>query len=850
MAKINIAAILTQFASALSINSRYQQIEDELNAKVLYRDNPDGEPNSMANDLDMAENSILNVDSLDVDRLVLDGQELIPGSALVTDISGTVHSVDSAVDLAGLTLAVGLHVRTKGYNTPGDNGENDYVIVPSGTGVADGINFIDTSDAQAQAISDYLTGQPFDTVADMVAAPFLPVGVLVSTKGYHTPGDGGGKDYVIVAAGTGTPDGGSFIDTATAQAKASFEGVAGLKDFGAMMDGVTDDDAAIAAWITYGNANQVKLVAPAGFCVYSGNYTITSALAFEGAGARETIFVPTATQTGWFLSVDECSRKSNEVGGEKAVLDDGTIDLDLVNSNVILRGFSNVGDRDNVANQHGIRTLNRVDQMLMEDYNALALTGTGLSIGDEFTGGSDLALCRESVFRDVIIRQCGSVTEPPFIISSGADVGDATNNLYFYNFRIVYPYSAAVIQNKSPTFSLRRIRFFGIMIHGSGGFNQYGNIAQVADDVMRIEGRVRDIKMIGMNGNGSTESAAVKYGVIRFAEVSGVSPSYITIDGDTQSCDGHGYICDKIGVSHFNGTVDPSSIAGNEVEFNANCVAAATVSYNVTGPQGGRSIAIDSTVERFISSLYVNAEDAPIIIESGGLRLTSQSVAPRVYIEDVAPEGVQTADRGSIFFKRTGDSPDSLSRLWVKASGTGDTDWRKVHYTARSNQAGFENIANTVNTQAPEQGQPCYDGTTSQPLWKDAGTDAGKWRDAAGIVVYTPGGTTTTPSLQDRLSTAWVSVDDAQAVAAAANISSITAISTGVKQLNFTATMSNEDYAWAGGSNTFGNSGGSYIHETARSTTSLTVRRIGGTGDFILDTLTNGGFSTIVFGGV
>lgn len=43
------------------INANFQTVEDELNNKVLYRDNPDGEPNSMNNDLDMNGNHIYNL---------------------------------------------------------------------------------------------------------------------------------------------------------------------------------------------------------------------------------------------------------------------------------------------------------------------------------------------------------------------------------------------------------------------------------------------------------------------------------------------------------------------------------------------------------------------------------------------------------------------------------------------------------------------------------------------------------------------------------------------------------------------------------------------------------------------
>ena len=76
----------------------------------------------------------------------------------------------------------------------------------------------------------------FDNVADMVAAG-LKVGNKVRTLGYYSAGDGGGNDYEIVAAATGTADGGSYIDLTTHQAKGLFvDSVVSIKQFGAKGD--------------------------------------------------------------------------------------------------------------------------------------------------------------------------------------------------------------------------------------------------------------------------------------------------------------------------------------------------------------------------------------------------------------------------------------------------------------------------------------------------------------------------------------------------------------------------------------------------------------------------------------
>lgn len=61
-------------------------------------------------------------------------------------------------------------------------------------------------------------------VADMLALTNLAINKRIRTQGYEAPGDGGGNEYLVVASGTGTADGGSYINLTGFQAKGLFPG--------------------------------------------------------------------------------------------------------------------------------------------------------------------------------------------------------------------------------------------------------------------------------------------------------------------------------------------------------------------------------------------------------------------------------------------------------------------------------------------------------------------------------------------------------------------------------------------------------------------------------------------------
>ncbi len=82
--KLNLPDV-TNMNSLSVINGNFTAIEQELQNKVLYRDNPTGEPNSLNSDVDANGKDIYNVDTLRSSELYLDGVRVVPSGVLVVD---------------------------------------------------------------------------------------------------------------------------------------------------------------------------------------------------------------------------------------------------------------------------------------------------------------------------------------------------------------------------------------------------------------------------------------------------------------------------------------------------------------------------------------------------------------------------------------------------------------------------------------------------------------------------------------------------------------------------------------------------------------------------------------------
>ena len=128
MAKLTIPNISSGFNSTTTLNNAFDAIESELNSKVLYRNNPAGEPNQMENDLDMNGYSILNVAGI--------------GSGTVTSVSvasanGFTGTVANSTTTPNITLRTSITGLLKGNGTAisAASSGTDYAPATSGTSI-------------------------------------------------------------------------------------------------------------------------------------------------------------------------------------------------------------------------------------------------------------------------------------------------------------------------------------------------------------------------------------------------------------------------------------------------------------------------------------------------------------------------------------------------------------------------------------------------------------------------------------------------------------------------------------------------------------------------------------------
>lgn len=285
-----------------------------------------------------------------------------------------------------------------------------------------------------------------DTVADMTSAAYLAVGHTVRTAGYYTAGDGGGNVYQVVAAGTGTADGGAYIDHASnpVQFQALFSnGAIHPKQFGAVGDGTTDNRDVLIALYSYASASGLPIVDYSEATYrYAGDITAVGSIRIEGnatffGDGATTIFQGELTEVGYIAAA---AAEGEQLFTASSVT--GLAENDLL----ILHDFTDYSyspHRANYYNGEFVRVLSvsgsdvSLQSSLLASYAGAStdkiykLTPAKVEIeGVSFTGGN---------FYTLRIRYADAPRVAPRVISNTSNNASAVAALAFdkcYNVRV------------------------------------------------------------------------------------------------------------------------------------------------------------------------------------------------------------------------------------------------------------------------------------------------------------------------------------------------------------------------------------------------------------------------------
>ncbi|QXN67709.1 hypothetical protein [Vibrio phage VP41s3] len=186
MSKI-VLADLSSFANISNINDNFTKIEDALNNKVLWRDNPDGYPNQMENALDMNSNDIINAGLIRAKNIVaesvssgdrfpiaggLNDNEMIKWDKATGQLVGTgvLSKSDGELTTSNNSVNIGVHdVGSSGRNVIITNRVDDRHFYP----IVGEIGLSDTNTKHAYTrehgnLEDY---QLYNGMSDILADP-------------------------------------------------------------------------------------------------------------------------------------------------------------------------------------------------------------------------------------------------------------------------------------------------------------------------------------------------------------------------------------------------------------------------------------------------------------------------------------------------------------------------------------------------------------------------------------------------------------------------------------------------------------------------------------------------------
>ena len=271
MAKIVLDPV-TLINAVSVINTNFDRIEAEFQNKVLYRDNPPAETNTVRNDTDHDGHNIFNVGTLYLDDLVVDGIN-IPGSDLsgipalrqaVLDLQTGLHTTN--INLANLTSTVNVNAALEQLH-------HNSSLRTSGAPIA-------VLEEVGSRAGKFLA---FDGVGNPVSAVGTGADIGLRTDLANTTG----SQLVTY----------SLDGTVNRTVKDVLGDVISVKNYGALGDGATDDSAAFQTACTALGVAGGTLYIPRGRYRINSTINVPRKVRIMGAGMDSTILQPTFAGT-------------------------------------------------------------------------------------------------------------------------------------------------------------------------------------------------------------------------------------------------------------------------------------------------------------------------------------------------------------------------------------------------------------------------------------------------------------------------------------------------------------------------------------------------------------------------
>lgn len=142
-----------------------------------------------------------------------------------------------------------------------------------------------------------------NTISDMLNLSNVFDGTIVTVLGYNTVNDGGGGTFYYDASSNITPDNGITFGTGPGQFIRLFSGLVNVKWFGAVFDGVTDDEPFWTATIGYLDSNNGgNILFPAGTSRVNKQLDFPDRVGIIGEGDRVSILIAPSLVSGAVIS--------------------------------------------------------------------------------------------------------------------------------------------------------------------------------------------------------------------------------------------------------------------------------------------------------------------------------------------------------------------------------------------------------------------------------------------------------------------------------------------------------------------------------------------------------------------